>query len=235
MKILEIQLFFSTSILPSIVLKRWNFPDNLNFKGKIVAKFLLRSRFFSIRINMTIKQQSSHGAIQKVCVSMYLCHTLSILLSPLNNSLKITNYGMRSNRILYIYIYIYTTASAYYVTSKEVENRIFRHNCILHTYVCINNHMDKIVNLRYFCSVIIYLFQIHWYALGCAFLVACCNIVTASLENRMEKFSYLKKYIEEFAWVTSLPWLPSFLCLFCRYLRLLPRFYCLLPHFCTCA
>ena len=58
------------------------------------------------------------------------------------------------------------------------------------------------------CSYYIF-FQIHWYALGCAFLVACCNIVRASLENRMEKFSYLKKYIEQFVWVTSLPWLHA--------------------------
>ena len=90
--------------------------------------------------------------------------------------------------------------------------------------------MDKIVNLRYFFAVIIYLSQIHWYALGCAFLVACCNIVRASLENRMEKYNYLKKYIEEFVWVTSLPWLHA----------LLPMSFfvgicCLLPHFCTCA
>ena len=40
---LEIQLFFSVSILPSIALKRWNLPDNLDFNGKIMAKFLIRS------------------------------------------------------------------------------------------------------------------------------------------------------------------------------------------------
>ena len=40
---LEIQLFFIISILPSIVLKCWNFPDNLEFKDQIMAKFLIRS------------------------------------------------------------------------------------------------------------------------------------------------------------------------------------------------
>ena len=45
---LEIQRLFSISILSSIVLKRWNFPDNLNFKGKIMTKLLIRSHFLSI-------------------------------------------------------------------------------------------------------------------------------------------------------------------------------------------
>ena len=45
MKFLEIQLFSSISILPSITLKGWNFPDSFDFKGKIVAKFLIRSHF----------------------------------------------------------------------------------------------------------------------------------------------------------------------------------------------
>ena len=37
--------FCSTDILPSIdilrYLKRWNFPENVDFKGKILAKFLI--------------------------------------------------------------------------------------------------------------------------------------------------------------------------------------------------
>ena len=49
---LEIQPFFSIAILPYIALKRWNFPDNLDFKGKIVAKFLIKSHLD----NMTIKK-----------------------------------------------------------------------------------------------------------------------------------------------------------------------------------
>ena len=39
---------FRISILPSIALQRRNFLDNLDFKGKIVAKFLIRSDFLSI-------------------------------------------------------------------------------------------------------------------------------------------------------------------------------------------
>ena len=45
LKFLKIQLYFSISILLSIALKRWNFRDNLEFKGKIVVKFLRRSHF----------------------------------------------------------------------------------------------------------------------------------------------------------------------------------------------
>ena len=37
-------------ILPSIVLKRRNCPDNLDFNGKIVAKFLITSH--SLSLNM---------------------------------------------------------------------------------------------------------------------------------------------------------------------------------------
>ena len=32
----------------SVALKRWNFPDSLDFKGKIVAKFFIWSHFPSI-------------------------------------------------------------------------------------------------------------------------------------------------------------------------------------------
>ena len=42
-------------ILPSAALKRWNFAENLDFNGKIVATFLIRSHFLSIQNNMTIK------------------------------------------------------------------------------------------------------------------------------------------------------------------------------------
>ena len=38
LKFLEIQLYFSISIIPSIESKRWNFPGNFDFKGKIVVK-----------------------------------------------------------------------------------------------------------------------------------------------------------------------------------------------------
>ena len=48
LKLFEIQLFFSISIISSIALKRWNFPDNLDFSGKIMAKIIIRSHFLSI-------------------------------------------------------------------------------------------------------------------------------------------------------------------------------------------
>ena len=48
---------FDTS---SIALKPWNLPDNLDFKGKIVAKFLIKSQYI---INITIKQQINHRTI----------------------------------------------------------------------------------------------------------------------------------------------------------------------------
>ena len=44
----KIQLIFRILILPSIALKRWKFPDKLDYKVKIVAKFLIRSHFLTI-------------------------------------------------------------------------------------------------------------------------------------------------------------------------------------------
>ena len=55
LKFFEIPLFSTILILPLILLKRWNFPNNLDFKGKIEAKFLIRSHFLSIWNNMTKK------------------------------------------------------------------------------------------------------------------------------------------------------------------------------------
>ena len=46
--IFENSTIFSISILLFISLKRWNFPDNFDFKGKIEATFLKRSHFLSI-------------------------------------------------------------------------------------------------------------------------------------------------------------------------------------------
>ena len=39
-------------ILPSIVLKRRNCPDNLDFNGKLVAKFLITSHSLSLSLNI---------------------------------------------------------------------------------------------------------------------------------------------------------------------------------------
>ena len=47
-EIFENSTSFSISIHLFIALKRWNFRDNLDFKGKIAATFLRRSHFISI-------------------------------------------------------------------------------------------------------------------------------------------------------------------------------------------
>ena len=41
-EIFENWTIFIISILPFMILKHWNFPDNLDFKGKIGATFLVR-------------------------------------------------------------------------------------------------------------------------------------------------------------------------------------------------
>ena len=46
--IFENLTIFSISIHLFIALKRWNFPDNLDFKSKTEATFLIRSHFISI-------------------------------------------------------------------------------------------------------------------------------------------------------------------------------------------
>ena len=70
--------FFSISIVLFIALKRWNFPDNLDFKGKIGATFLSLSLSLSLSlyVNLTKKKkkkketknkQIKYGTVQKVC------------------------------------------------------------------------------------------------------------------------------------------------------------------------
>ena len=61
------KLIFSISILRLIELKYWNFPDNLDFKGKIVAKFFQRSHFLSICNNITVNNKLTTELFQKVC------------------------------------------------------------------------------------------------------------------------------------------------------------------------
>ena len=46
-EIFETQLFLSISVLLFIVLKRCNFPGNLDFKSKIAAASLIRTHFLS--------------------------------------------------------------------------------------------------------------------------------------------------------------------------------------------
>ena len=99
---MEIQLFFSNSMLPAIAWKRWNFPECLDFKDKTVAKFLVRSHFLSISNNMTVKQHVNHGAIQKVC--------------------HLRNGIFHSSNLCQVCMAV----SAYIATAEGVENSAFR-------------------------------------------------------------------------------------------------------------
>ena len=87
-------------------LHHWNFPGNSDFKGKVVAKFLLRSHFLSI------------------CNTL-VSHFLNFALSPpLWYLLKITNYLMREKKIFCIY-------GCFFSVSPYIQGgrkSIFRHN-----------------------------------------------------------------------------------------------------------
>ena len=84
--------YFSAFRYSSIALKLWSFPDNLDFKVKIVTAFLLRIHFLSIYDNKK-KNEPWYKATQKVCYlhfndifySVHLCHIFSILLYHKNH------------------------------------------------------------------------------------------------------------------------------------------------------
>ena len=122
---MEIQLFFSFSILPSIVLKRWKCPDILDIKGKIVAKLLWIIHFLSI-YNIIKKQQINHGIIHVTCIMAFFipltCVTLCQFFYVTSRilSTKITKY--ETEKVFCVY-----GSSPYHLISKEVENCIFRH------------------------------------------------------------------------------------------------------------
>ena len=137
MKFWEIQLFFSISILLSIVLKLWNFPDNFDFKGKVVAKFLWRKHFLSIYDNKTTLTM---GTFEKyvtwtmIFFIPFTCVTLCKLYFKTSPVLfKISNYGMRKMKIFCIY----GCFSISHYISKEVENCFTI--TFLDTHVCVNN------------------------------------------------------------------------------------------------
>ena len=80
---------------------------------------------------MTVKQQSDHGVIEKVCHlrngifhSINLCHTsqfysiTSLVLFTKHNKL----WNERKEGFLYM------AASTYHIISEEVENRVFKHD-----------------------------------------------------------------------------------------------------------
>ena len=141
-EIFESYLFFLVSILPSRGSKCWNFSDNLSFKGKIVAKSLIRSHFLPIYNNMAIKQQICLIKKYVTCVMAFTCVTrcqfyciISPILFTKNNKL----WNDKSENFLRIWLLcVYGFyASEHHVLLRKVENRIFRQNRIFrHTCMC---------------------------------------------------------------------------------------------------
>ena len=85
--------------------------------------------------------------------------------------------------------------STYHVISKEVENHIFRHNCIFR-YACINKQpaLRRYWNYN-ICVQILYSYSRYTRRLflGCVLFAACCNIIRTLWETKKEKrFSYRK-------------------------------------------
>ena len=67
-------------MLPYIALKRWNIPDDLDFKGKIVAKFLIKSHLNNMTIKkntwikemvggLALEQLSKKSSFSQICLS----------------------------------------------------------------------------------------------------------------------------------------------------------------------
>ena len=54
-------------------MKRLNFSDNLTFKGKTAAKFLLRSHFFSLYNNMTTNNKLTMIPFKKYVTYIMEC------------------------------------------------------------------------------------------------------------------------------------------------------------------
>ena len=71
-------------------------------------------------------------------------------------------------------------------------------------------HVDKVVELEYFCANIIQLFRYtDRLFLVCFLFAACCNIITASWEAKKERLIYREKSYLKITWVTSLSWLHA--------------------------
>ena len=121
-------------------------------------------------------------------------------------------------------------ALLYQVISKEVENRIFRHYRIFR-YICINNLFWQRSGIKIFlckyanancanmCSYLRYTNEL----LDLFFLLLA--VILSELPKK-ERLSYIKKYIQEYAWETSLFWLHALLPMsfFCRFFLLLILF-----------
>ena len=105
------------------------------------------------------------------------------------------------------------TALAYHIESKEVENHIFRHNWIFrHKCIYKQPPLTKQWDYNIFVQIYSYFRYTGRLFLWCVLFVARCNNIRASWEtNKQKRFSYRKKYIEEFVWRTSLFWLHALL------------------------
>ena len=77
---------------------------------------------------MTVKQHINQGAIQKVCQFLLTCLTLSQFLFIPSLVLFTKNYKLWKER-KETFFCIHDCFN-YHVISKEVENRVFRHNRI---------------------------------------------------------------------------------------------------------
>ena len=95
--------------------------------------------------------------------------------------------------------------------SKEVKNSIFGHNWTFR-HPC--TYKQSALTKSWNCNVLVQI----WYGffrytgrffLGCALLIAHCNISRASWETKKERLSHRKKYTGELAWGTSLFWLHA--------------------------
>ena len=131
------------SILPSIASNCLNFQDNLDFKDEIVAKYLLRSRFFSIYNKMKIKQEINIEAIQQVCYLHYAffipltCFTLCQSCSFTYLVLFTKNYKLQNKRkedLLCIWLIQHITLYQMRQANGSLETIAFSGTC-----VCINN------------------------------------------------------------------------------------------------
>ena len=94
-------------------------------------------------------------------------------------------------------------ASAYHVIWKKVENHIVVHSWIF------RQSSGIIIFLSKYYIVILNKLVVSF--LDVLFFLAPSNIIRASWETKKERFSYSKKYIEEFTWQTSLFWLHALL------------------------
>ena len=135
--------------------------DNLNFKDKIVAKFLFRSESLSIYNNMTIKQHINHGAIQNVChlhncifmslTSVTLCQFYSpIILLPTKNN-KLWNERKED----FLYMWLLQRITLYQRRHNRIFRRlhIFRRNRIFrHMYISNNPYWQSTKIMIFLCE-----------------------------------------------------------------------------------